>query len=313
VGTALALGVTFLGLRSFLTFLDPLPVLQAAAVSLVLGVVTVAQSPAVVVALRSETRAEGMVMRTVLAVVVLADLLVIVLFALSSSLAKAALGSEGALGAAVATLAWKLLGSAGAGVVMGTLVATYLTKVKRGASLFVLTTCVVVAEVGGRLDLDPLLAALVAGMFIRNTTAAHQRLGEAIGASALPVYALFFAVAGARIHLDLLSQLALPLVVLWTVRCLGLVGGTWLAGRLAGAPVSVGRYAGWGLLPQAGLALALAVLFADLFPEFGEQAAALTMAMVAANELVGPILFRVALARSGEMGQGPPPPGAPQT
>jgi Kef-type K+ transport system membrane component KefB len=313
VATAGVLAAVCLAFEGALGFLREMPASQAAAVSLVLGVVTVAQSPAVVVALRSETRAEGPVMRTVLAVVVLADLLVIVLFAVTSALAKAAFGTEGALGVALATIAWKVLGSAAGGGVMGALIATYLAKVRSSAALFVLTTCVVMAEVGGRLDLDPLLAALVAGMLIRNTTSAHQGLGQAIAASALPVYALFFAVAGARIHLDLLTPLAVPLLVLWLVRSVGLVGGTWFAARMAGAPPAVGRYAGWGLVPQAGLALALAVLFVDLFPEFGDQAAALTMGMVAVNELIGPVLFRMALVRSGEVGQLAAQPSVPAT
>ena len=63
------------------------------------------------------------------------------------------------------------------------------------------------------------------------------------------------------------------------------------------------RYAGFGLLPQAGLALALSMLFAKTFPEFGAEAAALTLGVVAINEVVAPALYRYALVRSGEAGR----------
>jgi Kef-type K+ transport system membrane component KefB len=304
MGTALLLAGVYALLSGQLAFMDGMPLAHVAALSLVLGTVTVAQSPAVVVALRDETAADGPMIRTVLGVVVLADLLVIVLFAATSAVAKGVFGAEGTLRSTVGTLGWEVLGSLGAGALMGGLLAIYLRKVRSGAPLFVLTMAVVVAEVGSRLDLDPLLVALMAGVLVRNVTSTHAALGHAIDASTLPVYAVFFAVAGARIHLDVLTAMTVPLLVLVATRALGLVAGTRLACRLAGAPPGVRSHAGWGLVPQAGLALALAVLFADLFPEFGQEAASLTLGIVAVNELGGPVLFRLALVRSGEAGRG---------
>jgi Kef-type K+ transport system membrane component KefB len=304
-GTIALLAAGCLALRSSLPFLASLPLAQAVMVSIVLGVVMVAQSPAVVVALRQETGADGIVMRTVLAVVVLADLVVIVLFAITSSVAKAAFGGEGALGSAIGMLAWKVFGSAAVGALIGALIGAFLRRIQGGAALFILTACVIVAEVGARLELDPLLTLLIAGLLVRNVTRQHEALADAIGASALPVYALFFAVAGARIHLSHGVQVVIPLVTLWIIRGVGLTGGTWLATRAVQGPRQVSMYAGWGLIPQAGLALALATLFSDLFPEYGSQAAAVTMGMVALNEIVGPVLFRSALGRSGEVGARP--------
>ena len=53
-------------------------------------------------------------------------------------------------------------------------------------------------------------------------------------------------------------------------------------------------------MPQAGLALALSLLFARTFPQFGAAAGALTLGVVALNEILAPALFRSALLRSGE-------------
>jgi hypothetical protein len=87
------------------------------------------------------------------------------------------------------------------------------------------------------------------------------------------------------------------------VRAAALIGGTAIAARTASAPPTVRRYAGFGLLPQAGLALALAMLLARTFPSLGQEAAALVFGVVAVNEVVSPVLFRYALVRSGEVGQ----------
>jgi Kef-type K+ transport system membrane component KefB len=303
VGTVFLLSATIFLLRPQLPFLADMGVVQAGAVALVLGVTTAAQAPAVVVALRDEMDAEGPMSRVVLGVVVLADLVIIVLFATSSSIAKAVLGGDADVLRTARELSWELFGSLLVGVVVGVILAMYLRRVKSNAALFILTICFVVAEVGSRVHLDPLLVALGAGMFVQNVTEAGHRLAHEIEGASLPVFVVFFAVAGAGIHLDVLPLVWLPAAAIILVRATGFLVGTRLAVRGPGADPVVARWAGFGLLPQAGLALALAMLFTRTFPTFGEGAAALTLGVVAVNELIAPVLFRWALVRSGEAGK----------
>lgn len=303
LGTALLLSCAVYFVRGFLPFMQRLTDIEAMVLALVLGVVMVAQSPAVVVALRDEMEAEGPVASTVLGVVVIADLVVILLFALTSSLAKAVLGGGLDMIQTARALAWELLGSLVAGAVIGYLLALYLRRVQGGAALFVLLVAFVIAEVGQRLHFDPLLVALAAGMFLRNLTSAGEALHAHIEATSMPVYILFFAAAGANLHLDVLLVVGGPAVLFVVVRGVGLLSGSAIGARLADAPAAVRRYAGFGLLPQAGLALALSMLFAKTFPEFGAEAAALTLGVVALNELIAPALYRYALVRSGEAGR----------
>lgn len=305
LGTALLLALAVYLSRGLLPFMQPLAPLEALSMALVLGVVMVAQSPAVVVALRDEMEADGPVASTVLGVVVIADLVVILLFALTSSLAKAVLGGGLDMLQTARALAWELLGSLVAGAVMGYLLSLYLRKVQGGAALFVLLVAFIIAEVGQRLHFDPLLVALAAGMFVRNLTAIGDELHRHIEAPAMPVYILFFAGAGANLHLDVLLVVGVPAVLFVLVRAGGLLAGSAIGARAADAPPVVRRYAGLGLLPQAGLALALSMLFAKTFPEFGAEAAALTLGVVGINEVVAPALYRLALVRSGEAGKKP--------
>src|SRR5690606_1762319 len=129
-----------------------------------------------------------------------------------------------------------------------------------------------VAEVGQRVHLDPLLVALGAGIFVRNATSLGERLLEEIRSATMPIYVIFFALAGATVHIDVLPPVAIPVTILLLARALVLTSGTNLAARLAGAPEEVRKYAGYGLLPQAGLALALAMLFTRTFPALGPEA-----------------------------------------
>lgn len=297
IGAAIFLGAGWLQLDLGETLL------QRGSIALLLGITLVAQSPAVVVALHKETAADGPLTNVVLGVVVLADLLVIFLFTVTSALATALHGGSADAWGVARTLGWELFGSAVVGLVLGGVLSLYLRKVPGGIALFILALTFVIAEVGLRLHLDPLIIALTVGLFVRNVSEGGERLHHGIEGGSLPIYVVFFAVAGAGIHLDVLAVVGLPAAALVLVRGVGLWTGTRLAARLADAPEVVRRYAGFGLLPQAGLALALALLFQRHFPDLGPQAAGLILSVVAINEILAPVIYRVALLRSGEAGR----------
>lgn len=299
LGTAACISATAWAGRGWLPFLTSLPPGSAVAVAVVLGVTLAAQSPAVVVALRDELSADGPVSKTVLAVVVLSDLLLIVLFAAASLFAKSALGGSADAADTALRLAWELLGSAGIGVAVGALISLYLAKIEGGGALFIVVVCFVLAEIGQRIELDPLLLGLGAGMTVRNASATADRLHREISTASLPVYVAFFSLTGAGIELGALPSIGAAAVVLVALRALSFLVLTRLGARAGGAEPSVQRFAGAGMLPQAGLALALALLFRRTFPELRE-AATLIVVSVAINELIAPVVYRAALVRSGE-------------
>ncbi len=148
-----------------------------------------------------------------------------------------------------------------------------------------------------------MLIALAAGVLIRNATPHGKRLQQEIEASSLPVYVVFFAVTGATIHIRELLVVGVPAVILILTRAAGFIGLGRIATTLANAPDTVKRYIGCGLMPQAGLALALALLFVRTFPRIGAEASALVFGSVAINEMLAPVLYRFALIKAGEAGE----------
>jgi Kef-type K+ transport system membrane component KefB len=300
IGTIFWLGATIWLARPMLPFFENLSGTQSAWITVVLAIVLVAQSPAIVVALHDELRADGPITRSVLAVVVLADLVVIFLFALASAATRATMGESADVLHTIALVGWEIGGSIVVGFIVGALLVLYLRHVKADAALMLLFTTFVVAEIGSRLGLDPLLVALAAGAFVRNGSRVADELHHHLQMSSLPVYVLFFCVAGANLQTDALAIVWLPATLIATVRAIGLFFGSRVGTRLAGAEVNVQRFAGYGLLPQAGLAQALALLFSRTFPEVGPEPSTLILAVVTLNVLVSPVVYRLALARSGE-------------
>ena len=285
--------------RALFGFLGDLDTVAALAVCATLGVALAAQSPAVIVALRKETRATGELSDTVLGAVVVGDLIVIVLFAIVQTFARAALGGTGSVEGAAVHLLWHVVGSAAIGALAGWMLASWLKRSENGASILVLVACVVLAEVGQRLALDPIVVAVVAGAYVRNRTpkVAHT-LEAGLGATAATMYVLFFAVAGASLHLDVLATLGIPALMIVVARAIGLVAGARVGGAIAHASPAVRKWAGVGMLPQAGLAIALALVFGRAFPELADSAVALALGVVALNELLAPAVWRAVLIRN---------------
>ncbi len=304
MGTMVLLTGLLLAIRPLVDFLDAMPLTSAAAVAATMAVALTAQSPAVVMAMLGETRADGPISRTILALVVLADLVVIVGFGVASAATTAVLKGQADIGAAIGTIAWEVFGSMGVGVLIGLAISTYVRGVPRGQGLFALMMCFVVAEVCLAIHLDALIVMLVAGLYLRNFSRADTHtMMEGFEGASLPVYLVFFALAGAKLDIGQLAALALPVGLIVVTRATGFFLGSKLAGARANADPGVRKYAWFGLVPQAGLALALAELVRRTFPDFGNEAFALVVGVVATNELVAPVVLRVVLMRTGEAGK----------
>jgi Kef-type K+ transport system membrane component KefB len=305
--SALVIGLAVFAARPFLPWLDELPLVDAIAVAMMLGVTLAAKSPAVVMALVSETQADGPITRLVIATVVVADLVVIVCYAIVSSLTSAALGGGTGVGSVAASVSWQIIGSMVFGLLIGGLLGAFLSNVRRGAPLFTVMVCVVVAEIGARIALDPLIVMLAAGVWLENGSKADARqLMNDFEPAQLPVFLVFFALAGAHIDLESLYASIVPILVLVATRAASFFFGFRVATGQTGLTPTVKRLAWLGLIPQAGLALALALIIQKSFA-FGPQAAALLLGVVATNELLGPVVLRSVLVRTGEAGKRPRP------
>ncbi|MGE0450724.1 MAG: trehalose-6-phosphate synthase, partial [Vicinamibacterales bacterium] len=266
-------------------------------------VIVISFSPTMTAAVISETGARGRVSELVLAIVVLADLVVLVLFSLSMQLARLALADDtGAPVSVLTRLAWEIGGAVSFGALAGALFALYLRYVAREVTLTLLGFCVVLSQVGAFGGVEPLLASMTAGMVIQNVAMPQgDALKTAIQRGALPVLVVFFVSIGVSLQFNTLlvsGGIAVALVAarLALIR-LGVMAGL----RTARIDPSIASFVWSGLISQAGITLGLASVIALEFPGWGARLQLLLVAVIAIDELVGPALFRVGLSRAGEI------------
>jgi Kef-type K+ transport system membrane component KefB len=114
------------------------------------------------------------------------------------------------------------------------------------------------------------------------------------------VYLTFFTITGASLNLELLTQVWQAAILLFVIRLVGIGLGAAVGGMLAGEPRDQHRYRWMGFVTQAGVGLGLAQRVSSDFPGWGESFAALMIAVIVINEMVGPLFFKSAITKSGE-------------
>lgn len=311
VGAAV-IGTTYLVLGTFVYAAWPwLPIAPEAvgaerlAMALVLTTVLVSFSPTVTIAVIAESRARGPLTELALAIVVLADLALILGFTLVTQYTRSVIGTAPAQEVGLLPfLSWDIFGSLAFGAIAGALFAFYLTHIARELTLSLLVLCVLVSAGGAAWHFEPLLSALAAGLVVENIAPPKgDALKLAVERGALPVLVIFFAAAGASLQLDALARVGVLAVTLSALR----LGAVWTGTRLglmrAGLQNEHAPMLWMALVSQAGVTLGLTIMIASEFPGWGTQIQTLMVALIGMHELVGPMLFRSALTKAGEVGQ----------
>ncbi|MEN9816500.1 MAG: hypothetical protein RLZ32_380 [Gemmatimonadota bacterium] len=311
LATFVLLTVTLVLLRGAVPALAQVPLAEAAVFAMLFAAVAVVHSPAATIALLSETRASGPVARYTLGVVLLTDVAVVLLFTAVLAVARALVPpAGGALVPSVGAVAWEIGGALLVGGALGGGVALYLRFIRRELFIFAILFTLLGAELARLAHVETLLTLLVAGFVAENGAGGGRgtEFRHAMERAAAPIFVVFFALAGARLDPGALLPLwpvVLPLVL---VRMVAIRWGTRRGGAWAGVPAPVAGRVWLGLVSQAGVAIGLAAVVADVYPTRGAALQTLLLATIAVNQTLGPLLFRFALARAGELAPPEPSP-----
>ena len=307
--TAVMLGLTMAGLAVLLWLAwSWLPIAPSATGGVKLAmlalfvVIVVSFSPTMTAAVITDTGARGRLSETILAMVVLADLAVLVSFSFLMQIARLTFRDAGSGDTALLVrFAWQIGGAVAFGVLVGALFALYMRYIGREVTLVLLGVCIVLSQVGSTQEFEPLLAAVAAGLVIENLAVAQgDTLRAAVQRGAPPVLVVFFAAVGSSLRLDALAAIGYVALTVSVVRIALIHTGLRIGWRLAGLDERLGKYAWTGLVSQSGITLGFASVVAAEFPGWGTQIQLVLVGLIAIHELVGPIVFRQGLVRARE-------------
>ncbi len=283
------------------------------AVALVMGALALGTSPAIALAIISETKSRGRLSDIILGASVLKDLVVVVALAVAVAVARGlvATGDEGSssLLHVFIEIGYSIL----AGGILGTLLILYIRYIRAEMLLFVAAMILVVAEVSRVLHLELLLVFIGGGFVVRNFSDYEHDLMKPVELVSLPVFVVFFTIAGASIDLATTWRILPLALTLCAVRAVAFFFSAKIGNAIGKEAEPVRDNAWLGYLPQAGVTLGLVGLASTQLPELAKPILSTGMAVVAINLLLGPITLRVALKRAGEIPSDAPEAEAAQT
>jgi Kef-type K+ transport system membrane component KefB len=276
------------------------------AVAMIFGLVAVAKSPATTIAVITELKARGPLADTVLAVSVLKDVVILLMIAAVIPAAAVLVDPTGGFDfVQLRDISLTIVLALIMGVAVGWLIGLYLRKVNVQPILFVLAVAFIIVELTHALHLESeayVLLSMSAGFVVQNFSVQGPKFVEALEANSLPIYALFFAVAGADLRLGVIPSVWLVGLILIVGRLILIYLSTYLGAVASGESLTIRSYSWMGFIAQAGVTLGLANIVQDRFDVWGEGVATIIIAMIAVNQLIGPPLFRLSLIRAKEAG-----------
>ena len=304
--TTVVVDVVLIGLH----FLMPDKLSLSAAI--VLAAVATATAPAATLMVVKQYKAKGPVTDVLLPVVALDDAVGLVVFAISFGVAKSiSIGTVDVLSVILEPLLEVVL-SLGLGFVMGLLFTIcekyFHSRSKRMAVsvTFVMMTVAISClrfDVGGiHIAFSSLLACMMLGTVFCNMCEVSEELMDRADRWTTPILILFFVISGAELELSVFADWAVVVVgVVYIIsRSIGKCFGANISAKMTHSDPNIVKYLGITLLPQAGVALGMAIKAIELGPD-GAIVRNITLFAVLIYEIVGPFLTKVALTKAGDI------------
>lgn len=269
------------------------------ALALLLGGIAAATDPAATYDVIRQSRRDTPFTRRLAGIVAIDDAWGLIIFSLCLVAAQAVSGT-GPAGALLGDAATEVGGAIALGLVIGLPAAVLTGRLRVGEPLRVEALGLVFLTAGLSLWLGVsyLLAGMTTGAVIANMARHHTSAFHEIEHLEWPFMLLFFLLAGATLEpgaLLVVGPLGLGYILL---RVLARIAGGWLGARLAHVPAQEHWLYGPALLPQAGVAIGMALIAAETFPEAGPTIVALAVGSTLIFELAGPVAAAAAIRRA---------------
>ncbi len=271
--------------------------------ALAFAAVSAATDPATTIAVLHQYRANGPVSSTLLGVVAIDDAIGIILFSLMIVITGGETLEMG-LGMGI----YKILGSFLLGLCVGRLLPLFLKHFHQGGFRMpvILGSILLTLGCAEALGLAHLLAAMTLGFSARSfSKASGDRLFGPIDYFEELIFIVFFTVAGAHFEMRVLLGHVHLVLAYFVARIGGKIAGASLGALVTKAPRQVKRWVGFGLIPQAGVSVGLALTLSHqpMFKPVSSMIINVVLGSTILFELTGPLVVRLALERAGELGE----------
>lgn len=290
----------------FVTLVFYLLLRQPLYISLLYGSISSATAPAATLMVIRQFKARGLFSKILLGVVAIDDAWCLIIFAFSFALAKALFLHQSSELFLLKVFIKSIVEIAGAlllGGFLGFVLASFSRFFKKHTEIEIYTLSFVFLSIGIAmwLHFSILLTTMALGATLVNLRITSSHFFEVLEDIESPLYLLFFVLAGANLELAALRNIGFAGLSYFFARLIGKFSGAYIGGTLGRVPKRVKKYIGLGLVPQAGVALGVALIAKADFPQIGSIIFSIIVTTTVIYELIGPILLKIGLSKAGEI------------
>lgn len=284
--------------------------------AITLGAIASATAPAATLMVVKQYKAKGPLTEILLPIVALDDAVGLVLFAISFGVSKALLHGSVDVISVIAEPLLEVILSLALGALMGALF-TFFEKFfhsrSKRLSMSVTFVFLTVAlsmlkfEIGGvHVGFSSLLVCMMLGTIFCNICDFSEELMGRVDRWTAPLFILFFVISGAQLDLSVFADISIVIIgIVYIIsRSAGKYSGAFLSAKATHCDDKIVKYLGVTLLPQAGVALGMAIKAGSETEGLGSDGkivASITLFAVLVYELIGPLLTKIALTKAGEI------------
>jgi len=268
-------------------------------VAILLGCIASATAPAAIYDATLETKGRGPFRNLLLSIVTIDDLWALILF--SSGIAIVTALNGGGIDVSSLGLAAKEIGgSILLGIVIGLPAAILTGRLKQGQPI--LTEALAIVFICGGLaiwfELSYLITSIITGTVIANFAKHHDYPFHAIEGIEWPFMVIFFVLAGASLEISSVMEAGVIGLVYVICRISGKIIGSRIGSSCCQTDDSTKKWMGVALLPQAGVAIGMALVAGNLLPEYRQTLLSIVISSTVFFEIIGPILTRMAILKT---------------
>lgn len=268
-------------------------------IAILLGCISAATAPAATFETVQESNNNNKFSKLLLAIVAIDDAWALILFSLGLAFISIINGGQDS-STHLIHASYDIFGALLIGGLIGVPAAILTGRVKPGQPMLTeaLGLVFICGGISLWLDVSFLISAMTMGAIVTLLAKHHDYAFHEIENIERPFLVVFFILAGATLEVSMLAGLGLIGLVYILARISGKLVGAWIGARVSQSNIEVQHWMGAALMPQAGVAIGMALLIANKFPEYQQTILSIVISTTIFFELIGPIFTRMALKRT---------------
>lgn len=272
--------------------------------ALIMGAIASATAPVAIMMIVKEYRSRGELTDTMLSVIAIDDVISVIIFGFTIVIAQYLESGSATLEGIMQPFS-----EIGISLIMGTVLGLFLGvtaklfKTRNNIICMILVTVFTAILIADYAKIPSILMCMITGMvfvnaYNRNFT---DKVLDVMDDISSPLMIIFFVISGASLDFKVLPAVGVIGIIFILSRTFGKIFGAYLGATIGKSSNNVKKYLGPTLLSETGIAIGLALLAKEVFPNDGETLIAITIAASFIFDMIGPFLVKLSLKKAGEI------------